>query len=58
MLIISSVGVTLLTMAYLEKQGKISINHTILYILLGGFAIWSGWWGIKEITKTFLLNIS
>lgn len=57
MLLIASVGATLITMGYLEKQGKISINRTILYIILGLFAIWIGWWGLGKITDTFLLNI-
>lgn len=57
MLLIASVGATLITMGYLEKQGKISINRTILYIIIGLFAVWSGWWGLEKIANTFLLNI-
>jgi len=55
MLFIGSVGASLITMAVLEKQGKISINHTVLYILSGGLAVYGGWEVLEKITKTFLL---
>ena len=58
MLFVCSVGVTLLTMAYLERKGKISINHHILYLLIGIFAVWCGWWGLEKIADAFLLNIT
>lgn len=57
MIFISSVGLTLVTLAYLEKQGKLSLNHNILYGLILIFAVWKGWEGVKVITETFLLNI-
>ncbi|MDC3414250.1 hypothetical protein [Terrihalobacillus insolitus] len=55
MLIISSIGITLVTMSYLENKGKISINPIILYIMLISLAIIGGWWGFNKITATFLL---
>lgn len=58
MLLVGSVSATLVTMAYLEKRGKISINHNILYLLILILAVWMGIWGWEEIYKTFLLNIS
>ena len=58
MILIGSVGVTLITMSFLEKQGKISINHNILYLLILILTTWVGIWGLEEINKTFLINIS
>lgn len=52
MLIVGSVGLTLITLAFLENKGKLSINHTILNIILISASILGGWWGLEVLDKT------
>ncbi|MEC5422141.1 hypothetical protein QGM71_01365 [Virgibacillus sp. C22-A2] len=50
------IGTTLVTLAYLETKGKLSINTTVLYIIVGLIAVLVGWWGVEVILETFLLK--
>lgn len=57
MLILGSMGVTLVAMGYLENKEKIYINRNILYLIITILSVWVGTEIIKKIGNTFLLYI-
>lgn len=57
MIIIGSVGATLIILAVLENKGKLSINHTVLKTIVGVFSVFGIWWGIEKIVDATLLYI-
>lgn len=54
MLTIGMAGATLILMSHLENKGKISINRTILNILIIAISIFAGWGILGKIINNIM----